>query len=147
MKYQKKQSFPRSNCLNPQNNNKKKTEEDEEEEIQVTLTLAISSALIRTNSFLLWEPAMSLPLVSIYSSPHKQQRKKTLKSQLHPQLAISLSLSLSLSLITQKRTKLKSFSLPLPLSVLSAHTLMLDTHSASGTRMKIRTAACESQYI
>jgi hypothetical protein len=28
-------------------------EEEEEEEIQVTLTLAISSALIRTNSFLL----------------------------------------------------------------------------------------------
>jgi len=78
----------------------------ERKKIQVALTLAISSALIRTNSFLLWEPAMSLPLVSIYSLSHK---KKPLQSQLT--ISLSSPLSLFLSLITQKPTKLETLAL------------------------------------
>lgn len=35
------------------------------------LTLETSSALMRTNSFLLWEPAISLPLVSIALRTHR----------------------------------------------------------------------------
>jgi hypothetical protein len=56
LKYQKKQSFPYSVFKSAKQLKKMaaaEEEEEEEEEIQVTLTLAISSALIRTNSFLL----------------------------------------------------------------------------------------------
>lgn len=49
-----------------------------------SLTLAVSSALMRTNSFRLCEPATSLPLVSIESSTHHHNNHLNLQiTQIH----------------------------------------------------------------
>lgn len=60
-----------SDQKNPSRSQKRVKNENYIEE--VILTLALSSALIRTNSFLLWEPAMSRPPVFM-SSPPNQKR-------------------------------------------------------------------------
>lgn len=54
------------------------------------LTLSISSALIRTNSFLLWEPATSLPPVFITSTKQKFQKKNYINTK-NPTAILNLS--------------------------------------------------------
>lgn len=60
----------------------------------ITLTLAVSSALIRTNSFLLCDPATNLPLVSIETNIQKHNHMN-LQNPLQKQL-------LSVSVISYK---------------------------------------------
>lgn len=92
----------------------------EKKKIQVALTLAISSALIRTNSFLLWEPAMSRPLVSIYSLPHKKKNPpiSTHSITIFPRLSLSVSHH-------SKTHKTRNFSSSLSVLSVLAHSLSL----------------------
>jgi len=73
-----------------------------EKEDGITLTLAVSSALIRTNSFLLCDPATSLPLVSIETSTTQKHNHMNLQNPLHKQI-------FSISVISYKtqRTQLR----------------------------------------
>lgn len=72
------------------------------------LTLATSSALMRTNSFLLWEPAMSRPLVSIRVGIKKEQPKNSESKRNQAQKSGSSS---SLITLTTKSPFLPSFLL------------------------------------
>lgn len=88
------------------------------------LTLPISSALIRTNSFLLCEPAISLPLVSIRLSHSlmrktepdqrtcsKREKRLPLLSPLSSLTFLSLSLSQQKNLKWERNQSLKTHSL------------------------------------
>lgn len=75
-------------------------------QMRVNFTRAVSSALISTNSFLLWDPAMSLPAVSMVnkiSAPQLNQDPRLWKEGKIPSRSRSRSDQAHLDKISQKR--------------------------------------------